>query len=120
MHASSHISIDRRFGFIRESAVTSASAADGRQLRRLISRENTASDVWADSAYRSQRNEKWLAERMLTSRVHRRKPAGKPMPGNVARANAKKSAIRAAVEHVFAHQKTPPRSSMFWRIASES
>ena len=36
----SHISIDSRFGFIRESAVTSASAADGRQLRRLVSREN--------------------------------------------------------------------------------
>jgi hypothetical protein len=101
----SHISIDRRFGFIRESAVTSASAADGRQLRRLVSPENTGSEVWADSAYRSQRNETWLAKRMLTSRIHRRKPAGKPMPRHMARANAKKSAIRAAVEHVFAHQK---------------
>ena len=101
----SHISIDRRFGFIRESAVTAASAADGRQLRRVVSRENTASDVWADSAYRSQRNQKWLAKRMLTSRIHRRKPAGKPMPRHVARANAKKSSIRAAVEHVFAQQK---------------
>ncbi|MEL6220923.1 MAG: hypothetical protein AAFR79_21150 [Pseudomonadota bacterium] len=28
------------------------------------------------------------------------------MPRNIARATAKKSAIRAAVEHVFAHQKT--------------
>jgi hypothetical protein len=102
----SHISIDRRYGFIREAAVTSAAAADGRQLRRLVSRENTGSEVWADSACRSQRNETWLAERMLTSRIHRRKPAGKPMPRNVARANARKSAIRAAVEHVFAHQKT--------------
>ena len=37
----SHISIDRRFGFIRESAVTSASAADGRMLRRLVTTENT-------------------------------------------------------------------------------
>ena len=43
---------------------------------------------------------------MFTSRIHRRKPAGKPMPRHMARANAKKSAIRAAVEHVFAHQKT--------------
>jgi hypothetical protein len=42
---------------------------------------------------------------MLTSRIHRRKPAGRPMPRKVARANAKKSAFRAAVEHVFAHQK---------------
>src|SRR6056297_3657262 len=102
----SHISIDRRFGFIRESAVTAASAADGRQLRRLVSRKNTGSEVWADSAYRSQKNEAWLARRLMVSRIHRRKPAGRSMPRNIARANAKKSAIRAAVEHVFAHQKT--------------
>ncbi|MEL6773226.1 MAG: IS5 family transposase [Pseudomonadota bacterium] len=102
----SHISIDRRYGFIRESAVTAASAADGRQLRRLVSRKNTGSEVWADSAYRSQKNEAWLAKRLLVSRIHRRKPTGRPMPRNIARANAKKSAIRAAIEHVFAHQKT--------------
>lgn len=101
----SHISIDRRFGFIRESAVTAASAADGRMLKQLVTTGNTSSEVWADSAYRSQKNEKWLAGKMLTSRIHRRKPAGKPMPQATARANARKSSIRAAVEHVFAHQK---------------
>ncbi len=101
----SHISIDKRFGFIRESAVTSASQADGRMLRRLVRTDNTASQVWADSAYRSRRNEKWLSSKMLVSRIHRRKPAGRPMPSATARANAAKSAIRAAVEHVFAHQK---------------
>ena len=101
----SHISIDRRFGFIREAAVTSASAADGRMLRRVVSVDNTGSEVWADSAYRSRRNEKWLAGRMLASRIHRRKPAGKPIPQTIARANAKKSSIRARIEHVFAHQK---------------
>jgi len=101
----SHISIDRRFGFIRESAVTSASAPEGRRLRHVVSRENTGSEVWADSAYRSGKNEKWLAETMLTSRIHRRKPAGKPMPQATARANAKTSSIRARIEHVFAHQK---------------
>ena len=100
-----HISIDRRFGFIRGAAVTSASAPDGRQLKHLMSQENTGSEVWADSAYRNQRNEKWLAERMLTSRIHRRKSAGKPMPEATARAEARKSSIRAPVEHVFAHQK---------------
>ena len=101
----SHISIDRRFGFIRGQSVTAASAPDGRQLRNVVSTDNTASDVWADSAYRSQRNEKWLSSRMLVSRIHQRKPAGKPMPKATARANAKKSSIRARVEHVFAHQK---------------
>lgn len=58
-----HVSIDRRFGFIRQAMVTSASAPDGRQLKGLVSRENTSSDVWADSAYRSRWNEKWLADR---------------------------------------------------------
>jgi transposase, IS5 family len=42
---------------------------------------------------------------MMTSRIHRRKPAGKPMPQATSRANAKKSSVRARVEHVFAHQK---------------
>jgi IS5 family transposase len=102
----SHIAIDRKYGFIRGSAVTSAAHADGRMLKRVVQADNTAGDVWADSAYRSQANEDWLAARMLTSRIHRRKPAGKPMPQATARANARKSSIRARVEHVFAHQKT--------------
>ncbi len=101
----SHIAIDRRFGFIRECAVTSASHADGRMLPKLATTQNTSSELWADSAYRSQKNEKWLASKMLVSRIHRRKPAGRPMPQNIARANAGKSSIRAVVEHVFAHQK---------------
>lgn len=101
----SHISIDRRYGFIRAAAVTSATHADGRMLPQVIDPRNTSSEVWADSAYRSRRNEAWLADRMLTSRIHRRKPHGKPMLQATAQANAAKSAIRARVEHVFAHQK---------------
>ncbi len=67
---------------------------------------NTSSEVWADTAYRSQQNEEWLASRMLTSCIHRRKPNGRPMPKATARANARKSSVRARIEHVFAHQKT--------------
>ena len=104
----SHISFDRKFGFIliRGCHVTSASDADGRQLKQVVSKDNTASDVWADSAYRSKKNEKWLSANMLTSRIHRRKPANNFMPEATARANARKSSIRARVEHIFAHQKS--------------
>ena len=101
----SHISIDRRYGFIRGSKVTSAAAPDGRQLKDVIDKTNTASDVWADTAYRSKTNEKWLKQNMMTSRIHRKKPKGKSMPQATRQANAKKSSIRARVEHVFAHQK---------------
>ena len=39
------------------------------------------------------------------SRIHRKKPSGRPMPERTAKANAVKSKVRARVEHVFAHQK---------------
>jgi transposase, IS5 family len=41
----SHISIDRRFGFIRSMAVTSATEADGRLLKRVVMTDNTSGDV---------------------------------------------------------------------------
>jgi len=82
----SYIAIDRHFGFIRESTVTSASHADGRMLPRLVTTDNTSLEVWVDSAYRLQKNERWLASRMLVSRIHHRKPAGRSMPQNIARA----------------------------------
>ncbi len=75
-------------------------------LRRLVTTENTSSEVWADSAYRSRKSGKWLASKGLTSRIHHRKPARKPMPVVTARANARKSSVRARIEHVFAHRKT--------------
>jgi hypothetical protein len=81
-------------------------------LRDLVSPDNTASDVWADRAYRSKTNETWLAAKGRCSQIHHEKPKGKPMPRPMARANAKKSAVRARVEHVLgtprcahAHQK---------------
>ena len=41
------------------------------------------------------------------SQIHRKKPPRKPMPKHTARANGAKSKVRAAVEHVFAHEKGP-------------
>lgn len=80
---------------------------DGAQLPGLLSKAKTASDVWADTAYRSKANEAHLAGNGLRSRIHRKKPPGKPMARNVAQANGEKSKVRAAVEHVFARQKGP-------------
>ena len=102
-----HIGIDRRHGLIRRWTVTDAARHDGALLPELIDRDNTASEVWADTAYRSKANEKYLADRLLRSQIHRKKPKGKPMPRRTARANNRKSTVRAAVEHVFARQKGP-------------
>lgn len=101
----STVSICRRFGFIRKGRVTDGARYDGRMLRDVVTNDNTASDVWADTAYRSQANERWLESQGKVSRIHRRKPKGRPMPERTAKANAAKSKVRARVEHVFAHQK---------------
>jgi transposase, IS5 family len=102
-----HVGIDRRHGLIRTWIATDAARHDGAQLPGLLSKANTAGDVWADTAYRSKQNEAHLSGNGFVSRIHRKKPPGKPMPRNVARANGRKSKIRAAVEHVFARQKGP-------------
>ena len=100
-----HASIDRRHGFIRGYAVTSASAYDGAQLRNVVRRTITGSTVWADTAYRSKTNEDWLDKHGYFSDIHHKKPKGKPMSEVTSRANNRRSKIRSAVEHVFARQK---------------
>jgi IS5 family transposase len=102
----SHISLDRRHGVIRRGKTTDAAAHDGARLREgLIDPNNTASDVWADTPYRSGENERYPADNGKVSRIHRRKPPGRPMPRHHARANAARSTVRAHVEHSFACRK---------------
>jgi IS5 family transposase len=102
-----HVAIDRRHGLIRGWTASHAAAHDGARLAELLDGDNTASDVWADTAYRSAKNEAMVEARGLVSRIHRKKPKGRPMPRRTRRANAAKSAVRSAVEHVFARQKGP-------------
>jgi IS5 family transposase len=100
-----HLEIDRRHGFIRRFAVTNAAAHDGQQLSKLLDPANTASSVWADSAYRSAANVALLARRGLVPQFQRPKPRGRRMPSHIVRGNARRARVRVAIEHVFAAQK---------------
>jgi IS5 family transposase len=100
-----HLGIDRRHGFIRSFVVTDAARHDGRQLGRLLDPKNTASAVWADSAYRSAANVALLARRGLVPQFQRPKPRGRSMPPHIMRGNASRARVRVAIEHVFAAQK---------------
>ena len=101
-----HVSIDRGFGFIRRWTATDAAAYEGRRLREgLLDKSNTASGVWADTAYRSAANEAFLIRNGFVSHIHRKKPKGRIMPEATRRANNAKSTIRSRIEHVFAEQK---------------
>ena len=54
----------------------------------VFDRGNTASDVWADTAYRSAANLALLERRGLRPQFQRKKPRGKKMPAHIARGNA--------------------------------
>lgn len=101
-----HISSDRRHGLIRRYEVSDAGHHDGHMLARLLDKANTASDVWADTAYRSKRNERLMERNGFNSRVHTKKPRGRPMSERQAKANAARSKVRARIEHIFGEQKT--------------
>lgn len=72
----SSIPICRRYGFICYAKVTDGARFDGKMLRDVVTRDNTASDIWAETAHRSQANEAWLKSMGRVSRIHRKKPQG--------------------------------------------
>lgn len=100
-----HIVIDQRHGYIRSYTTTPASAYDGAQLKHVLRKDNTASKVWGDTAYRCKRNETWLKENGFFSDIHHKKPKGKPMSKATSKANHRRSKVRSKVEHVFARIK---------------
>ena len=100
-----HIGIDRAHGFIRRFVVTHAARHDASQLGAVLDPDNTASDVRADCAYRSQANLTLIARRGLTPQFQRAKPRGRPIAPHIARGNATRARVRGRVEHVFAAEK---------------
>jgi transposase, IS5 family len=86
-----HVSIDREHGLIRRWDATAAAAYEGARLREgLLDKTNTASAVWADTAYRSKANEAFLERNGFSAasiarsrRVGRcLRPCGAPTPSS--------------------------------------
>ena len=90
---------------MRRYTVSSASVHDSQKLEDVLDPDNTASGVWADSAYRSAETEAKLAERGMTSHIHRRGSRNTPLTTREEAANKTRSKVRARVEHVFGNQQ---------------
>jgi transposase, IS5 family len=85
--------------------VTDAAAHDSRSFPELLDKENTASGVGADTAYRTLRNLDAVQRRGLRERIQFRRPPRRRLSAPRAKANAARARVRSAVEHVFARQK---------------
>ena len=101
----SHINVDRRHKLIRTWTVTHAAAHDGARLPELLDPDAFGSGVWADTAYRSHKNEAIIAKAGWVSKIHFRRARGKPLLPAHQAANRARSKVRGLVEHVFAEQK---------------
>jgi IS5 family transposase len=100
-----HLSTDRWHGLIRRWMVSDAASYDGDKLPHLLDKENTASSVWADTAYRSKKNQSYLEQNGFSSKIHFKRQKGKPLSRRHAEANTVRSKVRSRIEHVFGYQK---------------
>ena len=78
---------------------------DSQGVDELLTSDNTASGVWADSAYRSKAIAEKVKERGLTSRIHRKGYRNRPLCDWEKAGNQSRSRFRARVEHVFGAQQ---------------
>ena len=99
-----HVNVDRRHKLVRRYQVTDAAVHDSQVVDDILDPDNTASEVWADSAYRSAEIEAKLKEKGLKSRIHRKGYRNKPLSEREKRGNTTRSKVRARVEHVFGAQ----------------
>ncbi len=99
-----HVNVDRRHKLIRRYKVTDAATHDSQVIDDVLDDGNTASDVWADSAYRSAEIEEKLEDRGLKSRIHRKGHRNRPLSKREKQGNKTRSKVRARVEHVFGAQ----------------
>ncbi len=99
-----HVNVDRKHKLVRRYQVTDAAVHDSQVVDDVLDPDNTASGVWADSAYRSAEIEAKLEEKGLNSRIHRKGHRTKPLSEREKRGNKTRSTVRARVEHVFGAQ----------------
>lgn len=99
-----HINVDKAHKLIRRYDVTDAAVHDSQVLATLVTLENTARDVWADSAYRSTETEATLKAQQLRSQIQQKGYRHKPLTTRQRQGNRRRAQVRARVEHVFGHQ----------------
>jgi transposase, IS5 family len=98
-----HANIDVKHKLIRAYKVTPASVHDSVEMNNILDKTNDKPDIWADSAYRSEAQEKHLKRAFYVSHIHERAYKNAPLSEDQKTNNRNKSTIRVRCEHVFGH-----------------
>jgi len=97
-----HVAIDAKNKLIRAFDTTSAEVHDSQVFVDLLDNQNTSENVYADSAYSSEKTDKRLEYLGYNSRICRKGSRGTPLTDAQMAQNRRKSKVRCRVEHVFA------------------
>lgn len=96
-----HAKVDTKSKFINTYTVTDASVHDSQALDNLLTEKDKDQDLYADSAYTGEEQDKTIAKYEMKNKVHEKGYRNKQLTEQQKASNTKKSKIRARVEHVF-------------------
>jgi len=96
-----HAKVDNKGKFINKYVVTDASVHDSQAIEGLLDEKDKDQDLYADSAYTGEEQEKTIAKYEMNNKVHEKGYRNKPLTEQQKKNNNEKSKTRARVEHVF-------------------
>ncbi len=96
-----HAKVDSKSKFIDKYKVTDASVHDSQALDDLLEEEDKGQDIYADSAYTGEDQEKTINKYGMNNKVHEKGYRNKPLTDEQKANNKEKSRTRARIEHVF-------------------
>lgn len=96
-----HAKADCKGKFINKYVVTDASVHDSQALDELLDEKDKGEDLYGDSAYVGENQEKTISKYEMKNQVHEKGYKNKPLTEEQKTQNTKKSKIRARVEHIF-------------------
>jgi transposase, IS5 family len=96
-----HAKVDSKSKFINDYIVTDASVHDSQALDDLLDANDAGQDLYADSAYTGEEQEKTIEKYEMTNKVNEKGYRNKPLTEEQIKSNHQKSKTRARVEHVF-------------------
>ena len=96
-----HIKVDSESKIITKYGVTSANVHDSQMIDNLIDNKDKGENLYADSAYTGQEQEKIIQEKEMKNKVSEKGYKNKPLTEEQKANNKEKSKTRARVEHIF-------------------
>jgi len=96
-----HVKADTKTKLIVDYLVTDASVHDSQALADLLNQGDHEQELYADSAYTGEEQEKVIRKNKMQNKVHEKGYRNKPLTGKQKEENTEKSRTRARVEHIF-------------------